>query len=258
MSRYEKREGNPGYDIVAAAPAYSNITGLVAGLALTAVVLAFTIAGTAGNLGPDQKVDLGFATTLFTLGFVGCLLCAYAFASLGGEKSSVATLSDSMLVGSGLSICIVAILGGFEALAAAFLEDAALVFLTVSAVFACVAQLFVWFPHWDTVQLYGPPDYPGPPQTRSAAGWLVVELFAAGVLWVGAGVLLHFLDPWGEPQRWEYLFLTFAGLAYAAGSVLAGLWYSTRMHRVRVSVRMTWALSSLQSFMFFALIALLP
>jgi hypothetical protein len=78
VSRYEKREGHPGYDIVAAAPAYSNITGLVAGFALTAVILAFTIAATAGKLGPHQKVDLGFAATLFSL-----------------------PLSDSMFVGSG-------------------------------------------------------------------------------------------------------------------------------------------------------------
>jgi hypothetical protein len=120
-----------------------------------------------------------------------------------------------------LSICIVAILGGFEALATAFLEDAALVFLVISAVFACVAQPFVWFPHWDILQRYGPPDYEGPPQTRSAAGWLVVKLSIIGALWV------------------------VAGLTYTTFNVLLGLWFSTKMHRVRVSVRMTWLLSSL-------------
>src|SRR5690349_10405886 len=99
-SSREQPEGVPGYDVVAAAASYSNITGLVSGFALTAVILAFTIAATA-DLTSVQRIDLGFATTLFALGFVGCLLCAFSFASLSGEVSSVATLTDSMLVGSG-------------------------------------------------------------------------------------------------------------------------------------------------------------
>lgn len=139
------REGFPSYDVVKATSDFSNITGLVAGFALTAVVLAFTIAATA-HLDASQRIELGFAATLFALGFVGCLVCAYSFASLSGETSSVATLTQSMLVGSGLTVCIVAVLGGFEALARAFLPDAAIVFLVVCGTIAMVAPPFVWFP----------------------------------------------------------------------------------------------------------------
>lgn len=168
-SSREEPEGVPGYDVVAASDSYSNITGLVSGFALTAVILAFTIAATA-DLTSAQRIDLGFATTLFALGFIGCLLCAFSFASLSGEESSVATLTDSMLIGSGLSVCIVAVLGGFEALAAAFLPDTKLVFLVICTAMAGVAPSFVWFPHWDIVQRFGPPAYCGPPKGTAEAG----------------------------------------------------------------------------------------
>src|SRR2546427_546448 len=81
-----------------------------------------------------------------------------------GEMKSVASLTYSMLVGSGISICMIAVLGGFEALSRAFLDAASPVFVAVCAVGAMVTPVFVWFPQWDIVANYGGPRYPGPPQ----------------------------------------------------------------------------------------------
>jgi len=253
----EKPEGVPGYDVVTAADSYSNITGLVSGFALTAVILAFTVAATA-ELTPAQQIELGFATTLFALGFVGCLLCAFSFASLSGEQSSVATLTNSMLIGSGLSVCIVAVLGGFEALAAAFLPDTALVFLVVCTGMACAAPPFVWFPHWDIVQRFGAPEYAGPPEDQAQAGSLLLKISVLGVVAALGGLAIHSSGLLGESEHWEYVALTFIGLAYTVTMVLSGLWVSTWTYRARISARLTWALATIQSITIFALIALLP
>lgn len=251
------QEGWPGYDVVEAAGSYSNITGLVAGFALTAVVLIFTVAATA-DLDPAQRLDLGFATTLFTISFVGCLLCAYAFAALEGERSSVATLTYSMLIGSGLSVCIVATLGGFEALAHAFLPESSLVFLIVCAVAATVAPPFVWFPQWDIVQSFGPPTYFGPPQSREEAKSLVWRLFAVGALAAASGVAVQRAGLLGRPESWEYLVVTLVGLIYTMAMVLAAIWVSTQTHRLRLTTRRTWVLAVVQSTTIFVMIALLP
>lgn len=255
--REQVREGFPGYDVVKAATDYSNITGLVAGFALTAVVLAFTIAATA-DLEVSQKVDLGFASTLFALGFVGCLVCAYSFASLSGENSSVATLTQSMLVGSGLTVCIVAVLGGFEALARAFLPDSAVVFLVVCGAVAAVAPPFVWFPQADIVQRFGPPAYEGPPASVAEAHRLMLSFFFVGLASAVGGIAVQQLGFFGGPRHWEYLVISFVGLGYAVLMVLAALWVSTLTERARVSIRHTWALAIFQSSVIFVMIALLP
>lgn len=250
-------EGFPGYDVVKAATDYSNVTGLVAGFALTAVVLAFTIAATA-DLEASQKVDLGFATTLFALGFVGCLVCAYSFASLSGENSSVSTLTQSMLVGSALTICILAVLGGFEALARAFLPDSAVVFLVVCGAFATVAPPFVWFPQADVVQRYGPPVYQGPPASVAEAHRLMLCFFFVGLTSAVGGITLQQLGVLGDPRHWEYLVIGFVGLGYTVLMVLAALWVSTLTERARISVKRTWVLAIFQSAVIFVMIALLP
>lgn len=253
----EGPEGIPGYDVVEAADSYSNITGLVSGFALTAVILAFTIAATA-DLTAAQRIDLGFATTLFALGFVGCLLCAFSFASLSGEKSSVATLTNSMLIGSGLSVCVVAVLGGFEALASAFLPDAALVFLVICTAMAGIAPSFVWFPHWDIVQRFGPAAYFGPPQNATEASRLILKLSALGWLAAIGGLAVKCSEVLGDPQHWEYVVISFIGLAYTSAMVVGGLWVSTWRRRARLSARLTWLLAGIQSITIFAVIGLLP
>jgi hypothetical protein len=73
------------YNAARAAPGYANVTGLVSTFALAAVVLVFLIAATASTTpSPSENADMGLATLLFAVGFLGCLLSAFAFAALAG------------------------------------------------------------------------------------------------------------------------------------------------------------------------------
>ncbi|HET7418127.1 MAG TPA: hypothetical protein VFJ61_10935 [Solirubrobacterales bacterium] len=258
VSRPPIRENILGYDVVKAASAYSNATGLVSGFALAAVVLVFTIAATVSDLDDAQRVDLGFATSLFALGFVGCLLGAYAFASLGGEENSPATMTYSMLVGSAVSIAVIAVLGGFEALAEAFLAESAVVFEIFTAMGAAIVPLFVWFPQWDIVQRFGPPRYDGPPRSTAEAERLIRRLGALGLLAAAIGTALHFTALFGDPERWEYLVLTFGGLLYVGAMVATALKVSMHEGRGRATTRETWVLAIIQSLMVMVTLALLP
>ncbi|MGN6587510.1 MAG: hypothetical protein ACTHKT_08585 [Solirubrobacterales bacterium] len=252
------RENILGYDVVKAAPAYSNTTGLVSGFALAAVVLVLTIAATVHGLNQEQKIDLGFATSLFALGFVGCLLCAYSFASLGGEETSPATMTYSMLIGSAVFISVIAVLGGFEALAQAFLEESALVFEVFTAVSASVAPLFIWIPQWDIVQRFDAPAYDGPPRSINEAQRLVVLVWVLGVAAAVAGAVLHFNGLLGEPKRGEYLILTFGGLLYTGAMVALALIVAMHKGRARATKAETWTLAFIQSLMVMVMLALLP
>jgi hypothetical protein len=246
----------PVYDAAQTASGYSNVTGLVSGFALTAVVLVFTFAATA-TLSPAQKVDIGFATTLFALGFLGCLLGAFAFASLSGAPHSPAILTNSMLVASVVAVCLVAVLGGFEALSRAFLPAASSVFVTVCAVAACLSPIFVWFPQYDMVIDFAPPELPGAPQSTSDAWRLVAGLFLAGTAMAVIGLVINLVGALGHPHQWEYLALAFSGLLYT-GFVFVYALLCARTPEQRLTVGRTWMLGLIQaSFMLF-LIALLP
>jgi len=81
----------PHYDAAAAASGYANVTGLVSTFALAAVVLVFLIAATATRPPTAaQNADMAIATILFSVGFLGCLLAAFAFAALAGAPKRVA------------------------------------------------------------------------------------------------------------------------------------------------------------------------
>ncbi len=253
----ELREGFAGYDVVKAAPSYSNVVGLLSGFALTAVVLAITVAGTA-HLHDQQQFDVGFATTMFAVAFLGCLACAFSMASIAGEKNSPATLTCSMLVGSGIAVCFITVLVGFAALAHAFLPDSAPAFLAVCFVGVVIAPPFVWFPQWDIVRNFGEAPYPGPPRSTEEAKRLVVGLFMLGVFTALVGLGIRLTGVIGTAHHWEVLALALVTLIYTAAMVLAALLVSTWMNRPRLGVRMTWALGLIQSATVLALICLVP
>jgi hypothetical protein len=255
--RDDPRENVLGYDVVKAAPAYSAVAGLISGFALAAVVLVLTVAASA-RLTHAQEISLGFATSLFALGFIGCLLCSFSFASLGGEGNSPATMTDSMLVGSGLLISLLAVLGGFQALAQAFLPESEVVFIAVLALTATLGPLFVWFPHWDIVQRFGPSHHEGPPRSTAEARRLILHACLLGLVAAGAGVALHYSKVLGDPTRWEYLVLTFTGLAYTGSMAALGLLVSTVKGRARLTFKETWALALFQSATILVMLALLP
>jgi hypothetical protein len=251
------RENVLGYDVVKAAPSYSAVAGLVSGFALAAVVLVLTVAASA-EVKPPQDVYLGFATSLFALGFVGCLLSSFSFASLGGETNSPATITDSILVGSGLLISVIAVLGGFQALAKAFLPDSEVVFMAVLALTASLGPLFVWFPHWDIVQRFGVSIHKGPPRSTAEAETLIFRLSLLGLGAAACGVALHCSGLLGPPKRWAYLVLTFTGLIYTGLMAALGLLVTSVKGRARLTRRETWALALFQSVTILVMLALLP
>ena len=164
--------GVVGYDITRAAPGYSNVSGLLSGFALAAVVLVFTFAATSGPSG-HAKGDLGFATAVLALAFLGCLMSAFAFASLGGEKDSTQALASSMLFGSAVAVSVVAVLDGLEALAHAFLPNAHGLFMAVAFAAALTVSPFVWFPRWEIArrpsrEYEAAPDGNGPQTVHSS------------------------------------------------------------------------------------------
>lgn len=251
------RENVLGYDVVKAAPSYSAVAGLISGFALAAVVLVLTVAASA-ELEHLQEIYLGFATSLFALGFIGCLLCAISFASLGGEDNSPATMTDSMLVGSALLVSLLAVLGGFQALAQAFLPESEVVFMAVLVLTATIGPLFVWFPHWDIVQRFGASPHAGTPSSTHEAGKLIFHMWLLGVAAAAGGAALHYLPLLPDPRQWEYIVLTFTGLAYTGSMVVLGILISVIDGRARLTSKETWALSLLQSATILVMLALLP
>ena len=153
------------YDAKEAAPGYANVTGLVSTFAFAAVVLVFLIAATSSRApSPAKSADMGFATILFAVGFLGCLLAAFQFAALAGAPKNVA-LTNSMLIAVIVAVCLIGVLAGFEALATAFLRSSASVFTLITVVSAALSPIFVFFPMFDYAReraLAGQPDPTSP------------------------------------------------------------------------------------------------
>ena len=140
------------YDATVSAQGYANITGLVSTFAFAAVVLVFLIAATAiPKPTTAQKADMGFATILFAVGFLGCLLAAFQYAALSGAPKNVA-LTNSMLIAVVVAVCLIAVLAGFESLAKAFLHSSASIFTLITVAAAATAPIFVFFPMFDYVR----------------------------------------------------------------------------------------------------------
>ncbi len=223
------------YNAAVAAPGYANVTGLVSTFALAAVVLVFLIAATATMTpSPSENADMGLATILFAVGFLGCLLGAFAFAALAGAPKSVA-LTNSMLIASVVAVCLIAVLGGFEALAKAFLHTAAPTFVFICAVAVGLSPVFVWFPLFNyerESRVAGSsyarssadrttPEYEG--WARGIIEWqrivenlpgtvtiserkiiaLLFDMTTVSMVAGGLGLVIHFVQPFGYPDQWE-------------------------------------------------------
>lgn len=275
------------YDVTKAAPGYANVTGLVSTFALAAVVLIFLIAAPGTHTTKAQYTDMSFATILFAVGFLGCLLGAFAFSGLSGAPHGPASLGTSMLIASAVAVCLLAILGGFEALARAFLPQATTAFAVVCAITASLSPVFVWFALFNVAAefpVHQPEGYvpremaasaPGPngPRTRvlqtftqfreglTADERQVIKLLAGmttvGVLLAVAGLLVHIARGFGRPQSWEYYVLGFWGLAYTGLLIVAALLFAIDRNR-RLAPFWSRTINALQCGFMFFLIAVLP
>jgi hypothetical protein len=239
---------------------------------------------------------MGFATILFALGFLGCLIAAFTFASLGGGPNSAALITNSMLVGSIVSICLIAVLGGFAALSRAFLAQASGAFVVMTALTACLAPVCVWFAVFDiavdfpdtteSASLLTPPApdrhrrpnrlaralaaeeafvdkrlsmklFTEEQMRERAAVRLLAGLASVGVVLAVAGLVVHFAAALGHPQQWEYYVLGLGGFLYTGFVIVAVLVLASNPDR-RLSPSWVRALNFVQCLFVFFLIAVLP
>lgn len=277
------------YNAAAAAPGYANVTGLVSTFALAAVVLVFLIAATASKTpSPSENADMGLATILFAVGFLGCLFGAFAFAALAGAPKSVA-LTNSMLIASVVAVCLIAVLGGFEALAKAFLHTAAPTFAFICAVAVWLSPIFVWFPLFNyerESQVAGSskarssddrtaPEYEGwarkiiewqriaeslpeavTPSERSIIA-LLFDMTTVAMIAGGVGLLIHFVQVFGHPHQWAYYIIGVWGLGYTGLVIIGALLSSTDPER-RLTATQARLLNYTQVGLMFAILAVLP
>ncbi len=296
-AKQNRSEGGPNaerdspYDASAAASGYANVTGLVSTFALAAVVLVFLIAATTSKTPtPSQNGDMGLATILFAVGFLGCLLGAFAFASLAGTRNSPALLTNSMVIASVVAVSLVAVLGGFEALAKAFLNTASPAFALICAAAAGLSPVFVWFPLFDIEREF-PQDGPATgrqsssdrrarPYERWAAdivSWrrisrflpdkltpgergviaLLVELTAVGVVLGVAGLVIHFFHFFGRPHQWQFYALGSWGLAYTGLAIVGALLFAANPEN-RLTPTQSRVINGIQVGFMFAVLAVSP
>lgn len=131
-----------GYDIRRGAAAYAPIIGAISGFVVPTVVLIFEIASDPGNAADD--VALGRSTALLVLGLIACMLGAFAFAAIGGERRLTANLNAAALCAGAASVIgIVAIIAAFEALSQAFLPATNDLFVWITTGTAIGGTVFV-------------------------------------------------------------------------------------------------------------------
>lgn len=118
----------PNYSPRKAAIGYSATTGVGAGFSLAAVILVFTIAATASK---PPLYFLGFAAAMFTVGTVGLLFCSFSYSTLSSSArdSTPGSLAE-MLISSALTICFLAELAGFDALARPYVSEMTSMFVS--------------------------------------------------------------------------------------------------------------------------------
>lgn len=252
-----QRTSNPGWSMVAAAPAHSNITGLLAGFALTAVVLILTLVATA-HLTPTQRHDLPFPAYLFAIGFLGGLLSAYALGSLSGEHETVATMTAAVLTASGASVSLMSVLGGFASLARLFLPDAAVAFIGLCIVAGLVAPIFVFFPLWDTVRNFGGTTAAGRPRDETHATKVIRWLWALCAIGPLAGLGIRALGSGGSNHAADTVFAVLA-LVFIAVTVIAGMLLTTAEGDAgRLTIKSAAIVAASQAILIAGLIALIP
>lgn len=284
------RTFEPPYDAKVSAQGYASVTGLVSTFAFAAVVLVFLIAATAiPKPTSPQKADMSFATILFAVGFLGCLLAAFQYAALAGAPKNVA-LTNSMLIALVVAVCLIAVLAGFESLAKAFLHSSASIFTLITVVAAAASPIFVFFPMFSYVreaQLRGSSDTTSSDEGTAAryGGWAtkitesrmikshlhnstnsdderrviallfdmtVVATIAAIVAWV-----FHHTSLLGRPHQWLYYAVAILALAVVGYATVRALLLAAEPER-KLTPNEARRLNMVQVALMFVVIAALP
>ena len=196
-----------------AAGGYSTATGVGAGFSLAAVVLVFTIA--AGPK-PVPHYFLAFATAMFTVGAVGLVFCSFSYATLSSAAETPVASYHEMLASSALTICFLAELAGFDALARPYLAGMRFVFVFIICGSVTFSPVWIWLPRVEVVRWDG----------KDCTRWFGGFAFALGVAIV-AGTVWGIRSGGVSSGAW-YKPLALAMLIFVGAACAGGAWLSDR------------------------------
>ena len=137
------------YDVRVGASSYAPIVGAMGSLAVTAIVVVFTV--------PQgvSKTSIAFAAGLLAIGFFGSLLGSFALAAIGAERDPTVNLAAAILFTCvPVILGIVAILGAFSVLASIYIPESAGLFRGITAAGGAFGVVFSVFSIADSVGLH--------------------------------------------------------------------------------------------------------
>jgi hypothetical protein len=138
------------YDVLKGAAAYAPIVAAFGALAVTAIVVVFTVASS--NLAPKSEVAL--STGLLAVGMVGSLLGAFGLAAIGSETHATANLGGAlMVIAVPIVLSIVTTLAAFQVLATVYVPGSAVAFLFITAAGGMFGVVFGSFVISDSLTL---------------------------------------------------------------------------------------------------------
>lgn len=167
------------YDIRKGAAAYSSIAASVGSLAVTAIVVIFTV--------PSGVSEASIALTagLLAIAFLGSILGSFGFAAIGAEQDPTANIGKAVLYASvPVSIAIVGTFGSFEVLASIYAPKSVWVFGAMTGLAGFFSIVFTAASIPDSVGLH--------PRTMDTKGydawrrrqWLQSRAHATGVMYI--------------------------------------------------------------------------
>lgn len=147
MRPFRPDEGQ--YDVRVGASSYAPIVGAMGSLAVTAIVVVFTV--------PQgvPRTPIAFAAGLLAIGFFGSLMGAFALAAIGAERDPTANLAAATLFTSvPVVLGIVATLGAFSVLSSIYIPESAALFRAITAGGGTFGVVFSVFSIADSVGLH--------------------------------------------------------------------------------------------------------
>ena len=246
----------PRYSPTKAAIGFSTATGVGAGFSLAAVVLVFTISATAPKA---PRYFLGFAAAMFTVSTVGLLICSFSYSTLSSTEESAAGFLHELLNSSGLTICFLAELAGFAALARPYLPAMTSFFVLIICASVILSPLWIWLVQSGVVDTYGPREG----LTRESYERRI-RFFAIGAALLAVGAVVVALNIRGGGVRVTtggspYRSLTLSMLTYVGATVFTGTWLSSRTNGdKRANLWMLAIVAALKTGLMGWLIAALP
>lgn len=137
------------YDIRKGAAAYSSIAASIGSLAVTAIVVIFTVPSEV----PEASIAL--AAGLLAIAFLGSILGSFGFAAIGAEQDPTANIGKAVLYASvAVSIAIVGTFGAFEVLASIYAPKSVWVFGAMTGLAGFFSILFTAASIPDSVGLH--------------------------------------------------------------------------------------------------------